>query len=88
MVHVALFCQNFQEIQQIDVDFSTKTVVQDLGAFRLGNGVAAQKLDKFRLLAKALVQGGHFVQNGFFQIFTAGELIQSLSVNASDLGHT
>ena len=88
VVHIALFRQNLQKIQKILIDFSAKTIVQDLAAFLLGNAVAAQKLHKSGFLTKAFVQNLQFVQNGFVQTFAAGKLIKSFSINASDLGHT
>ena len=88
MVHIALFRENFQEIQQILVDLSTKTVVQNLAPFLLGNGVAAEQLDKLRGEAEALIEGFQLLQNLVLLVFAAGKLIQSFSVNASNLGHT
>ena len=88
MVHIALFRENFQEIQQILVDLSPKTVVQDLAPLLLGNGVAAEQLDKLRGEPEALIEGLQLLQNLVLLVFAAGKLIQSLSVNASNLGHT
>ena len=88
VVHIALFGEDFQEVQHILVDFPPKTVIQDLAALLLGNGVAAEQLDKAGLLTKAFVQSLQLLQDALLQALALGQLIQGLSIDASNLGHT
>ena len=88
MAHISFFGQNLQEIQYIGLNLSAEPLVENLATLLLGEGRGAEQADEVGLCFKAQKQYLHLVQDGFSQCFFQGQVIQSLSVNASDFRHT
>ena len=88
VAHVALFRENFQEIQHIGVHLAPEAVVQNLAAFRLGQAGRGEQPDKFRLLAKAAAQSGQLPTDLLGEVFLPGKGVQGFAVNISHFRHT